>query len=251
MSAADTIVPLLATPWRAGPGVRPCATPLPGLSQEAIGSLAQLYPGTLNAETCKLLRRSSGLAATALGDIDFTGTRWHPQEPLTVFKPCLSLAVDGSGRRWIAEGAGEQGLPGPVWCVFPRPPVAMYVSNDLAGFLWRLRDSEESTGALQWLRALTEAAFTVWDHRHSTATRCRKVCGWDRGIRGWLYGLPAGALVYDLRSLAEVPGWPYGVLGESARFFRCGRLPVFAVVPGLDGSDGDSFQFSVMNGAFE
>jgi hypothetical protein len=228
MSAADTIVPLLATPWRDSGGVRLCGTPFPGLSPEVIESLSPLYPGGLNADIRKLLQRSSGLAGTALGDIDFTGTRWHPEEPLTIYRPCLSLTVDESGRRWIAEGAGDEGLPGPVWCVFPRPPVAMYVSDDLADFLCRLRDCEQSSGAFQWLQALAEAAFTVWDHRYTHAMRSRKGCAWDRAIRGWLYALPAGALVYDLRN-PEIRGWPYGVTGESARYYRCGRFPVFGV----------------------
>lgn len=230
MSAADTIVPLLATPWRDGAGVRLCGAPLPGLSSGAIESLAPLYPGGLNADIRKLLQRSSGLAGTALGDIDFTGTRWHPEEPLTIYRPCLTLVVDGSGRRWIAEAAGEEGLPGPVWCLFPRPPVAMYVSHDLADFLCRLRDCEQGTGAFQWLQALAEAALTVWNHRFAHAIRSRRMCAWDRAIRGWLYELPAGALIYDLRK-PEVRGWPYGVTGSSARFYRCGGLPVFAVVP--------------------
>jgi hypothetical protein len=228
MSAADTIVPLLETPWRDGAGVRVCGTSFPGLSPEVIEGLSALYPGGLNADIRKLLQRSSGLAGTALGDIDFTGTRWHPEEPLTIYRPCLSLVVDESGRRWIAEAAGKEGLPGPVWCVFPRPPVAMYVSHDLADFLCRLRDCEQSIGACQWLQALAEAAFTVWDHRYTYAIRSRKVCSSDRTIRGWLYELPMRALIYDLRK-PEVRGWPYGVVGESARFYRCGRSPVFAV----------------------
>jgi hypothetical protein len=228
MSAADTIVPLLATPWRDSAGARLCGTPFPGLSPEAIENLSPLYPGELNADIRKLLRRSSGLAGTALGDIDFTGTRWHPEEPLTIYRPCLSLTVDESGRRWIAEGAGDEGLPGPVWCVFARPPVAMFVSNDLADFLCRLRDCEQNSGAFQWLQALAEAAFTIWDHRYAHAMRSRKACAWDRAIRGWLYALPAGALVYDLRN-PGIRGWPYGVTGESARYYRCGRFPVFGV----------------------
>jgi len=228
MSAADTLVPLLASPWRDGAGVRVCGMPFPGLAPEVIDSLSPLYPGGLNADIRKLLQQSSGLAGTSIGDIDFTGTRWHPEEPLTVYRPCLSLTVDESGRRWIAEGAGYEGLPGPVWCVFPSPPVAMYVSHDLAGFLCRLRDCEQGSAVLQWLQALMEAAFAVWDHRYTHAMRSRRVCAWDRAIRGWLYALPAGALVYDLRD-AGIRGWSYGVAGESVRYFRCGRLPVFGV----------------------
>lgn len=230
MLAADSIVPLLATPWRPRPGVRHRAMPLPGLSKEVIEGPSPLYPGTLNADTRKLLRQASGRSETALGDLDFTA-RWYPEEPLTVFRPCLSLAVDQDGRRWIAGGAAEVGLPGPVWCVLVRPPVAMYVSHDLIGFLWKLRECEESTGVAQWLRVLSEAALTVWEHRHATATRSRIACRWDRAIRGWLFGLPAGALVHDLRRPTNIPGWPYGIAGVSARFYRCGRLPVFAVAP--------------------
>ena len=232
MSAADTIVPLLATPWRARAGVRLCGTPLPGLSPEAIESLSPHYPGTLNGDIRTLLRQSSGLADTALGDLDFTG-RWHPEEPLPVFRPCLSLAIDQSGRRWIAEGAGAQGLPGPVWCVFQRPPVAVYVSQNLADFLCKLRECEERGGISQWLLDLTETAFTAWGDRYATAIRSKMACRGERAIRGWLYGLPVGSLVYDLRRPAEFLGWPYGVAGAggNVRFYRCGWLPVFAVAP--------------------
>jgi hypothetical protein len=51
----------------------------------------------------------------------------------------------------------------------------------------------------------------------------------DDEIRGWLASLPSDAYVYDLRQPDTVRGWPYGVAGPSARLYRCGRLPVFAV----------------------
>jgi hypothetical protein len=69
------------------------------------------------------------LAATELGSVDFTGC-WFRAEPCPVFRPCLTLAVDDNGRRWIAE-IGHKGLPGPIWCVFADPQVAVYVSDDL------------------------------------------------------------------------------------------------------------------------
>jgi hypothetical protein len=89
----------------------------------------------------------------------------------------------------------------------------MYVSHDLAEFLCRLRDCEQSTGAFRWVQALAEAAFTVWDHRYTHAIRSGKTCSWDRTVRGWLYGLPTGTLVYDLRK-PEVRGWPMGSRGR-------------------------------------
>jgi hypothetical protein len=228
MSARDTIVPLLAGPWQARAGARLSGTPLPGLSAEGSELLTPFYPGGLNADIRRLLRHASDLAETPLGDIDFTG-RWFPEEPLPVFRPCLSLAVDGKGRRWIAEGASEKGLPAPVWCVLVHPPVVMYVSDDLHGFLAKLHEADAHTDASRWLQDLSEAAFAIWDRRHGIARLSRLSRLEDRAIRSWLYELPPSALVYDLRVRSHASGWPYR-LGEAEGYlYRCGRLALFAV----------------------
>lgn len=228
MSAGDKVVPLLATSGGARAGVRVSGTPLAGLSPAGIEDLVPFYPGTLNPDIRRLLRQASGLAGTAIGDIDFTG-RWFPEEPLSVFRPCLSLAVDERGRRWIAEGAGEKGLPGPVWCVLARPPVAMYVSDDLTGLLSKLCEGKEHAGAAQWIQGLAETAFAIWDHRHGIAMLSRIACLRDHGVRNWLYELPVGALVYDLRGRVHASGWPYQLGARDSCVYRCGRLAVFAV----------------------
>jgi hypothetical protein len=202
--------------------------PLAGLSAEDIEALVPLYPGTLNADTRRLLRHARGLAETILEDIDFTG-RWFPEEPLAVFRPCLSLAVERNGRRWIAEVAGEKRLPGPVWCVLPHPAVAMYVSDDLTGFLSKLFEGDESAGVARWLQDLSEAASEIWDRRHGFAMLSRIACLRDHAIRSWLYELPAGALVYDLRGRFYASGWPYRLGAADSCLYRCGRLAVFAV----------------------
>jgi hypothetical protein len=80
-----------------------------------------------------LLSACCGLAGTEIGSIDFTGC-WFPEEPYAVFRPALTLAIDDAERRWIAE-IGDKDLPGPVWCLFPDPEVAVYVSDDVAAFM--------------------------------------------------------------------------------------------------------------------
>jgi hypothetical protein len=69
----------------------------------------------------------------------------------------------------------------------------------------------------------------VWTHRRALALRPYHAYHSDDEIRGWLSSLPSDAYVYDLRRASTVRGWPYGVAGPSARQYRCGRLPVFAV----------------------
>jgi hypothetical protein len=123
---------------------------------------------------------------------------------------------------------GNKDLPGPVWCVFPDPQVAVLVSDDLHTFLATLHEHALRGQTLAWLRDLSAGAHDVWAHRRALASRPYPAHS-DEEIRGWLSSLPSDAYVYDLRRASTLRGWPYGVAGPSARQYRCRRLPVFAV----------------------
>jgi hypothetical protein len=229
MSTTDTMLPLVSAPWLNISGTPLSIAASPGLRAEVIHSLAPAYPGTLSPEMRELLGFCSGLSGTALGSIDFTGCL-YPPETLNVYQPCLTLAIDDVGRRWIAETSKERGLPGPVWCVFPNPAVAVLVSDDLAAFIETLRSSAVQQGqTLSWLQGLLAQAHVVWSRRRALALRSFDSCSSDGAIRAWLAGLPFDAYVYDVRHSTPARGWPYGLAGPSARLYRCGQLPVFAV----------------------
>jgi hypothetical protein len=227
MSTADTMTPLLSTPWVDASGKTLSVRALPGLRPETIEALKSTYRGIITPSIQALLATCCGLADTELGPIDFTGC-WFPEEPCAVFQPCLTLAIDDVGRRWIAE-VGDGDLPGPVWCVFPDPQVAVHVCDDLPAFLATLHEHAHRGQTLDWLQDLTATAHAVWAHRRALALRPYSVYHADEEIRGWLSSLPSDAFVYDLRRQGAVRGWPYGVAGPSGRLYRCGRLPVFAV----------------------
>lgn len=227
MSASDTTMPLISAPWLSVKGNPLSVVPLPGLRQEVIQGLECSYPGILSSAMKELLSHSCGLAGTELGSIDFTGC-WFLEEPHAVFRPALTLAIDDAERRWIAE-VGNADLPGPIWCVFSHPEVAVYVSDDLASFLETLHERTGQGVVGHWLDELTAQARAVWLQRHAWAIRPHEAHRSDPAIRGWLRTLPAGAYIYDLRARSAVRGWPYGVAGPSGRHYRCGRLPVFAV----------------------
>ena len=227
MSTPDTMMPLVSAPWLDADGNPLSVRALPGLRSEVIQNLECSYPGILSPAMKALLGTCCGLAGTDLGSIDFTGC-WFLEEPHSVFRPALTLAVDDAERRWIAE-VGNQDLPGPVWCVFPDPEVAVYVCDDLAAFLATLRQHTCRGETHAWLRGLKAQARTVWSRRHALAMHPNDAYHSDRAIRGWLSGLPLDAYVYDLRAPRTARGWPYGVAGPSGRLYRCGRLPVFAV----------------------
>lgn len=228
MSTTDTMMPLVLAPWLDRGGEPSPVAPVPGLRPEVIHGMTPSYPGIVSAELRELLSFCSGLSGTELGNIDFTGCLF-PSEPLGVFRPCLTLGIDDEGRRWIAETSSGRGLPGPIWCVFPDPQVAVYVSDDLAAFIETLRTSTEEGRTLCWLKSLLAQARVVWSHREALALRSREACSSDAAIRAWLSSLPFDAQVYDLRSSSPARGWPYGLAGPSARLYRCARLPVFAV----------------------
>ncbi len=242
MSTADTVIPLLSMPWLSCGGIRLSTTPLPGLRPDVIQGLDAVYPGILSPGMRQLLHTSCGLEDTALGSIDFTG-RWHPEEPLSVFRPCLTLAVDGEGRRWIAETSHDGGLPGPVWCVLREPQVALWIANDLGDFLVTLHERAKTDSTHRWLRDISAEARAAWAQRHALAIR-PTACQWDKSIWGWLAALPLDACVFDLRPPAHVRGWPYGVSGPSGLLYRCGKLPLFAVggCPKSSGMDAMAFE---------
>ena len=228
MSIKDNKVPLLSAPWLNPTGQRHPVTPLPGLHPQAIQDLESSYPGTLSTVMRSLLGTSSGLAGSELGSVDFT-SRWYPEEPLAVFRPCLTLAVDDEGRRWIAETSRRDGLPGPVWSIFPDPAVAVFVSEDLAGLLATLHENALCGRTVGWLRSLSAKARTVWAQRRTLALRSQHRCQSDPATRRWLEAIPFDASVFDLRPPFPACGWPYGLAGPDGQLFRCGRLPAFAV----------------------
>jgi len=221
------MMPLVTAPWFGADGNPLPIRPMPGLRPEVIQGLECLSPGIIGPAFRALLAKCCGFAGTELGSIDFTGCCF-PQEPCPVLRPCLTLAIDGDGRRWIAE-SGEKDLPGPIWCVFSEPEVAVYVSDDLAGFIATLHDRACRDQTRAWFLSLTARARAIWARRHRLAVRPRKIPWSDEAIRGWLLGLPFDAYVYDLRTRTIARGWPYGLAGPRGRLYRCGRLPVFAV----------------------
>jgi hypothetical protein len=177
----------------------------------------------------QLLQFSCGLSQTPLGSVDFTG-RWYPEEPLSVFRPSLTLAVDDEGRRWIAEVGKRRGLPGPVWCVLPEPEVAMLIDRTLEDFVIRLHNNEHRDGVFQWLTVLKIRARKIWASRHARAIALPAAFSRMRELRGWLAGLPLDAWIYDLRAPGPRRGLPYGISRERGYPRRCGRLAVFAFV---------------------
>lgn len=227
MSTPDATMPSVSAPWLDADGNPSSVRLLPGLQPDVIRSLETTYPGILTLRMKVLLGTCCGLAGTELGAIDFTGC-WFDEEPYTVFRPALTLAIDDAERRWIAE-VGNHDLPGPVWCVFSEPEVALYVSDDLATFVETVHEHTCKGKMRTWLRGLDDQARTVWSQRLALAMRPHEAFQSDRAIRGWQLGLPFNAYVYDLRAPRAARGWPYGVAGPSGRLYRCERLPVFAV----------------------
>jgi len=227
MSSVDTLMPLLQGPWIGRSGEPLPIVPLPPIRPEAITNLEAHWAGVLTPQMRDVLQRSCGLSGTPLGSIDFTG-RWFPEEPLSIFRPSITLAIDDQGCRWIAELNKGRGLPGPVWCIFSRPAVALLIDRDLGSFLQRLHTNVRRDCVADWLTTLSIRARKLWAFRHSRAIGVPVAFSRLKEIRGWLAGLPANAWVYDLRGPGATRGLPYGLMHERGQLCRCGRLLVFA-----------------------
>jgi hypothetical protein len=234
MSSRDTLTPFISAPWIDPHGRLLAVRPLPGLRPEILRELRCSPLGAMAPDYQEFLTCCSGLANTALGRMDFTG-RLYPEEECPVFNPCLTLAIDDEGRRWISE-LSIDGRPGRVWCLFAEPKVAVYVTDNLAEFLATLRDRTCYGRLFSWLQDLTAQAHVIWEHRRTLARRPPREVEADSEYAVWLATLPREAYVYDLRAPTAARGWPYGLAGSSGRFFRYRTLPVFAVAgPNLAG----------------
>ena len=227
MSPVDAVMPLLQSPWIGRHGEQLPIVPLSGIRQEAITNLEAHWTGILTPEMREVLHRTCGLSGTPLGSIDFAG-RWFPEEPLSIFRPSITLAVDDHGRRWVAEVGRGRGLPGPIWCIFPRPEVALLVDRNLEGFLRRLHTNARRESLSEWLTTLGIRARKLWASRHGRAIGVPVAFSRLKELRGWLAGLPVNAWVYDLRPPGVTRGLPYGLMHERGQLCRCGRLLVFA-----------------------
>jgi len=228
MSTRDTSVP--------APAVRPGSlvtnlqhmVALPGIQPESLRHISARWQGSLTADMRQLLQITSGLSGTPIGNIDFTGC-WHPEEPLALFRPCLTLAVDSGGRRWIAEAGRTRGLPGPVWCIDPDRRVAVYVDRRLQDFLRRLDHYSRPGHASLWNVTLAAQARRVWLRRYAQAIHVYVASRSLKEIRSWLGRLPQDAWIYDLRAPGSPRGLPYGLAPNPTQWSRCGRLPIFAL----------------------
>ena len=129
------------------------------------------------------------------------------------------------------EVSEDHGLPGPIWCAIANPPVALYVSDDLAQFLASLHKREAEGSVQHWLQELTESAQLIWHDRQALARHMLRRCRTEWTLHSWLSALPGKIYLYDLRDLELLRGWPFGVVGPQGRHYRCGRLRLFAVVP--------------------
>src|SRR3569833_1795364 len=114
MSRVDAVMPLLHRPWIGRHGEQLPIVPLSGIRQEAITNLEAHWTGILTPEMREVLRRTCGLFVMPLGSIDFTG-RWFPEEPLSIFRPSITLAIVVLGCCWVVVFGLCRGLLGPVW----------------------------------------------------------------------------------------------------------------------------------------
>lgn len=231
MSCVNALTRLLREPRGDTAADPPSLVTLPGVQAGTIRYLESRWSGFPTPEMRQLLEVTCGVAATPLGDIDFTGC-CYPEESLAIFRPSLTLAVDKRGRRWIAELARARGLPGPVWCIDTEQEVALYIDPRVEQFLARLYDYVHRGQSTHWLASLTTDAEEIWIRRHTCAA-LPEAFTHMKELRGWLARFAANTRVYDLRTPTVPRGLPYGLAQGPDHWVRCGRLPVFALCPEL------------------
>lgn len=202
--------------------------PTPHLDPATVRLLREVFPARLTPAFEGLLRDLCTGTASNPGASDATDHA-RTRESLAVLRPCLTLAIDERGCRWIAETVTSSGIPGPVWCVYENPRVAVYIGADVREFLGTVLRQCEHRSMSGWLQSVKAAAERTWQRRGTLAFQSRQDCSADPRVRAWLLRLPRDARVYDLRSASFGDAWPYGAAGAAGRLHRCERELLFAV----------------------
>jgi hypothetical protein len=162
-----------------------------------------------------LLAHTARVDGNGVGTIDFTG-RTMDYEDRDLFPAGLPIATDGTGNFWVLDL-----VPGPreraaVFFASHDPPVVVYESDDVGGWLARVLDAPVSLPELASSTPLLEHAAVLTG---------------DDELRAFAATLDERFLFVDLRSPGPGLGFEWGRFGPRTEVRRHGFVRLFALAP--------------------
>lgn len=200
----------------------------PPLSEVELATLEATLPGPLPADVRQLLQRCSGIDGTAVEVLDFTGAD-NDVDTSELVPRGVPIAADGFGNFWVAEVPPDATTWGPVWYLCHDPPVLVYQSATLAGFLDALFASHRPPHTSTVDDVHERHAYTAWRDTSRVLTQAAALASEDPVQRAFAETLGADFELVDLRDATTGDGFAWGRHGPRAEVRRDARLPLFAV----------------------
>jgi hypothetical protein len=176
-----------------------------------------------------LLERTAGIVGGPLETIDFTGRSLSFGAPET-FPSGLPVAGDGFGNFWILDLTPDGAETAPVFFVCHDPPVILYQSADLGGFLHEAFRMLVPPHASAVDDVHEDRLFNVWRNNPGTIERSVALAG-DESLSAFAAELDERFTFVDLRSPPVGMGFSWGRYGPRTDVRRHGHEALFAYAP--------------------
>jgi hypothetical protein len=198
----------------------------PGLQAADIQRLADEVGVPLSRELRTILERTARIDGGPLETIDFTGRSFSFGAPDTFPSP-LPIAGDGFGNFWIVDLTPDDVETAPVFFASHDPPVILYQSPDVGGFLHEAFRMLVPPHASAIDDVHEDRLFNVWRDNPGTLEHSAALAG-DEGLRAFATELDDRFTFVDLRSCPVGMGFSWGRYGPRTEVRRHGLERLFA-----------------------
>lgn len=197
----------------------------PPASPEEIEALEAGLPGALPPEIRALLERTRGFSVL-FEEVELMGATGQYLDGASPHQH--DVMGDGFGNSWFVDVRSD-GTWGGVYFACHDPPVMLHQSDDLAAFFEDLLRAMESPDSGELISSMDPK--DVWGENPLARPRAEALDSGDDRLREFAQGLPADALVVDLRAADPGDGFAWGCFGPETEIRRAGDDLIFALVP--------------------
>ena len=187
----------------------------PPAPPDDVDALATELGTPLPHELGAVLAYTARVDGSGVGTIDFTG-RSMDYEDRDLFPAGLPIATDDAGNFWVLDLVTDPHERTAVFFASHDPPVVVYESDDLGGWLARVLDGPVTPPELASSPPLLEHAASLTG---------------DDELRAFAATLDDRFLIADLRSPSPGLGFEWGRFGPRTEVRRHGFVRLFALAP--------------------
>lgn len=200
----------------------------PALSTAEIGLLEAEFGHPFPSDLRRVLGHTSSVGGAPLA-LDFTG-RTMDVEAAELFPAGVPIAHDGAGNFWIVDTNPDDPATAPLFYLSHDPPILLYQSDDLGGFLREVFRKLEPDQSSLIDDVHGDRLFRVWHDNPGTLDRTAALAG-DADLSAFASLLDDRFSFVDLRRAEVGMGFSWGRHGPRTRLRRHGYERLFAYAP--------------------